>query len=327
MKICLVVIYNHNYERNVPVLNAVYEGRFSKICHVMPFFRGGGVYECSYQYNGYIAQAARDFYSDDFDYYCFVADDMVINPSINESNLPCLLGIGKDDGFNTKCEMLSDRMFLSWYGWAVPAILNMCSTGNATEWRNFLPDIRVAREKFAQIGLDWQNMVDGRLVRFLTSTLRCRRENPYKLLPSRLKVLIARMLSFCLQKGGKDCLFKHEGERKDALYPLAAAPGCSDFFVIPRSAAKKFFHYCGVFAAMRNFVEIAIPTAMVLSCPGIKTMEKTRFKSDPPGDGDRRISEEIGCRYGFSYKELVKGFPTEYLYIHPIKLSKWREFT
>ena len=305
MKVCLVIIYNHNYERNIPVLNRIYEGRFSKVCHVMPFYRGGGggakgVYESSYQYNGYIAQAARDFYSDEFDYYCFVADDMIINPSINESNLSRLLTIGNDDGFITECSVLSDKIFLSWYGWAVPSILNILSTSNATEWRKFLPNVCKARMRFARIGLNYKDMVDYRLVQFMTSSLRCNKDNPYKLLPTRLRTLFVKTLSIFMQKAGLSKLSKHETEN-DLLYPLAAAPGCADFFVIPKCAAKEFFYCCGVFAAMRNFVEIAIPTAMVLTCQGIKTIKNTHYKSDPPGDCGRRLSNELEETYDRSY--------------------------
>ena len=45
-------------------------------------------------------------------------------------------------------------------------------------------------------------------------------------------------------------------------YPLAL--GYSDIFVVPHNSLDSICHFLGVFAAMNLFVEIAIPTAIML---------------------------------------------------------------
>lgn len=52
-KIALLIIYNHRYDKNIPILDKIYEGRFSYVYHVVPFYDGDrenviAVYENSY---------------------------------------------------------------------------------------------------------------------------------------------------------------------------------------------------------------------------------------------------------------------------------------
>lgn len=62
MKIALLVLYNHRYDKNIPRIEKLYEGKFSHIFHLMPFYDGDHpnvfpVYESSYYFQSYIAQA------------------------------------------------------------------------------------------------------------------------------------------------------------------------------------------------------------------------------------------------------------------------------
>ncbi len=83
----------------------------------------------------------------------------------------------------------------------------------------------------------------------------------------------------------------------------------------------KFCQYCGAFAATNLFVEIAIPTALVLAAPKIKTEKDTILKGTPFW-GDE-IEKECQ-KYNYELTELLSKFPSGQLYHHPVKLSKWK---
>ena len=121
--------------------------------------------------------------------------------------------------------------------------------------------------------------------------------------------------------------------RKRIPYPLLMS--YSDFLVVPAVVIREFCRLCGVTAAMGLFVEIAIPTALALVCPVVVT-EDCRYARNSAQDkalSTRRIGKEIwtpqevdAFRYKFdgSLKRLEQEFPEDLLYVHPVKLSKWR---
>ena len=321
-KICLVIIYNHNFEKNIDVLDRIYKGRFTAIYHVMPFYRGTkenviGVYECSYQFNGYITQAARAFANDKYTHYVFVADDMCINPSLNESNIVEWLKLNEGEGFLPIHRLLTDCDFVNWSGWAVPGVLNMVCNENAAEWHAFMPTVKEAREKFQSSGLDWRQGVSTSTIRFLSTFLRANRANPYKIKTNPFVRWLARLA--CRVSKRND--IPHDSN--ELMYPLVW--GYADFFVLPQSAAVEFFRQCGVFAAMRQFVEIAIPTALTLTCKRVQTLKTTGLKADPPGEDHVRLSNVIEERYNLSYERFLSDYPHDYVYVHPIKISRWRD--
>src|SRR5512133_1118315 len=91
-KTCLVVVYNHNFEKNIPVIRGMYSGRFSSVVQLMPFYRGKDpdvirVFGNSFHFHAFIAQARKSLLSFDCDRYLVIGDDLVLNPNINESTL------------------------------------------------------------------------------------------------------------------------------------------------------------------------------------------------------------------------------------------------
>ncbi|MBN8650204.1 MAG: hypothetical protein J0L67_02190 [Cytophagales bacterium] len=89
-KVALIIIFNHKFEKNLPALKNIYQERFEDIYFVIPFYAGSEtnvipVYDHSYYFQGYIAQALK-FISHKFDHYLFIADDLFLNPAINQSN-------------------------------------------------------------------------------------------------------------------------------------------------------------------------------------------------------------------------------------------------
>jgi hypothetical protein len=96
-------------------------------------------------------------------------------------------------------------------------------------------------------------------------------------------------------------------------YPLMQ--GFADIFIMPKAYMDTFANYCGVFGAMNLHVEIAIPTAAMLTCDQV-----VHQKSKVLEHGD---SNEIYKKYKGNYKRLVNEWDEEYIFIHPVKLSKW----
>ena len=117
---------------------------------------------------------------------------------------------------------------------------------------------------------------------------------------------------------------KHFYPIKEIDYPLYC--GYSDFFIISKDKIRDFSRLCGIFAAMNIFVEIAVPTSLVLSIKhdmmvqdkDINLEAKTMWIQLP------EVAQfEKDCDYTIS--KMAELWPDNYAYLHPLKLSKWRE--
>ncbi len=96
--------------------------------------------------------------------------------------------------------------------------------------------------------------------------------------------------------------------------------GYADFVIVPAEAIAGFCHYCGVFAAAGLYVELAVPTALALSCKKIICEKDTKWKGI---EYWAREIDDFGRSRDYSIKKLYEGFTPEQLYVHPVKLSKW----
>lgn len=310
MKICLVIVYNHNYEKNIPVLNRIYAGRFSHIFHVMPFYQGSdphviGVYENSFQFSGYIAQAYVRL-PKDCAQYVFVADDMVLNPTFDETNIVNRLNLLSDTCITTGVRVVTDQDFL-FSSLIRPSIIALNYTCNACEWRRFMLDSDAAWELFEKQGFSRVTGVSRRLYEFFSAGQRLMRKTYFHtkwIPPFGFLTRFARFFA-----------------SNEKLYPLAT--GYSDFLIIPQGQLSNFSHMCGVLAAARVFVEVAIPTALVLSSNRIRLVEQTGYKCET-GVADYSVRQKLEQESQLDYGQFSSKFPADYLFIHPIKLSKWK---
>jgi len=87
-KVALIIIYNHQYNKNIDILERIYNGRFSNIYHLVPFYNGEKqnvipVYDSSYYFQGYVAQGFKSYFKEEFTHYFFVADDLILNTKKN----------------------------------------------------------------------------------------------------------------------------------------------------------------------------------------------------------------------------------------------------
>ena len=84
-KTALLVIYNHRFDTNISRINKLYSHRFSNVFHIMPFYDGKEpnvipVFDSSYCFSGYIAQAYSHLRTLGFTHFFIIADDLILNP-------------------------------------------------------------------------------------------------------------------------------------------------------------------------------------------------------------------------------------------------------
>ena len=287
-KTALLVVYNHRFDKNIGRIRELYANRFSYIYHVMPFYDGNEpdvipVFDSSYCFSGYIAQAYSHLRNNGFTHFFVVADDMILNPSINENSIWERLGIGYQDAY-------IDEMVCFQYGgkrwWRrIIDALDYTPEQLGVELKGILPNKEEAQRRFDFHKLPYTPIPRKELLR-----------NPRK----------------------KDFL-KMLTRSNELKYPLVRA--YSDILLIPSDVMPKFANYCVAFSATRLFVEMAIPTALVLSSDNIKLAEDIKLN---PGamwfDDDFKILEP----YGRNLTKLLTDFPSDKLYLHPIKLSQWK---
>lgn len=287
-KIALLVIYNHRFDKNIGRIRELYAGRFSHIYHIMPFYDGNEndvipVYESSYCFSGYISQAYTHLKHLGFTHFFVVADDMILNPSLNEHSIWEQMGIDYSDSYIDEIVCFQNGG-KRWWRRIIDA-LDYTPDQLGVELKGILPSKEEAQRRF-----DFHKL-------------------PYTPIPRKELLRNPRRKDF-VKMLTRSCELK---------YPLVRA--YSDILLIPADVMPKFANYCGAFAATRLFVEMAIPTALILSADNIKLGNDVKLK---PGamwfEQDFKILEG----YNNSLEKLFREFPEGKLYLHPIKLSKWK---
>ena len=296
-KIALLVIYNHRYDKNIHRINEIYANRFSNIYHIMPFYDGDienviPVYDSSFQFQGYISQAFQHLKNKGFSHFVCVADDMVINPRLNEQNFFQLSGIAEDACFVHELRDLRD-VRRRWFH--IGNAIRFSIFNRGLEIDAILPSREEALNAFQK------HNIPTRLVP----------EWPYQSLKRSVRETLLKY---------RKILYYRILQRLYFSYPLVG--GYSDMIVVPNTVMPKFCQYCGAFSAARLFVEIAIPTSMILCSEKVQTIQDICMKDSLilPRNKDR----DFLPKFNHSYDQLVSAFPEDMLYIHPIKLSQWK---
>lgn len=305
--VALVIIYNHRYDKNIPILEKIYGDRFSHILHLVPFYDGDkenviSVYDNSYYFQGYIAQASKTLRDKgNFDHYLFIGDDLLLNPELNETNYESHFNIDKKTSFLPGFIELSKRED-KWR--RLYDALNYRLPVAGLEANNELPSIQEALNKFKEKNLEEP---------FLKP------KNLYSM-PNRQQYPKGPRGYYHYLKRKKEIKTLLETERIDLAYPLVG--GYSDILVVSGIDFEKFAHYCGVFSASNLFVELAIPTAMVIACEKIQTEKDTAKQGATFWSAEE--NQNFEAKYNTSLTELLSAFPKDVLYFHPVKLSKWK---
>lgn len=309
-KALLIVIYNHKYDKNINLIEQMYQNRFSSIFHIIPFYDGSKenvltVYESSFYFSGYIAQAYNQIEKMNllFDHCIFIADDMILNPLINEENYFDFFHLTEKACYISNLIDLTKLCITDWPRCEDAFYYNPMKFG--VEIKSVTPKIEEASSIFSKYNIKWNNLADIF----------------FKLNPADFE-------NEQLFKEAEEYLSKYK--RESFAYPLAG--GYSDLVIVASSSIKKFALYCGAFAATDLFVEVAIPTSLILSSENIITELDTQYKTGALWPEDdflinytykhEKLKEYI-TQLDFSLNLLLSKFPDNYLFVHPIKLSKW----
>jgi hypothetical protein len=337
---CLIIVFNHKFDRNIEVLEKLYEPRFKHIYFLVPFYTGSNprvipVYESSYYFQSYFAQGYKAFYRPEFTHYLFVGDDLILNPAINEHNYAQLLHLDEttsylpdlvplhsstltmtvDDPYAVEepapraaaADMAKDNRGAYWIH--THRGINFYGNRDGSEAKVELPPKEEMLRRMAEYNLESRPLSYFNVFGPLTfpASIREALETSRKLWT--YYVTWRR--------------FKVPGhpQQLQLEYPLVYS--YSDIAVVAAPSIEKFCHLCGVFGAMGLFVEMAVPTALLLSGGRILT------DADAPLRG-RALWHWTGAvdalekKYSLDLNALLSDFPARQLYYHPIKLSRWR---
>ena len=316
----LVVIYNHKHPQNVPIINRIYGDRFSQIYHLMPFYQRPGdesgdkkeeqniipVYDNSIYFQGYVAQGFHHYYQEGAPHYIFIADDLMLDPLINENNYTEYFNLTENSGFIDHFGYLGNPFGRKAWRWSAGGYeFNKRVPG--LEEIGELPSAVEANNKFQSLGLSAIDF-DEEERAFIPGI---KLAIPILSIPSPkppLKHLVVKIA----QIRNKITPYK-------LSYPLVNGP--ADIFIVPSSTIHKFCYYCGIFAAANLFVEIAIPSTMALVNDEISLGKDIVNKV-----GLNHNASEVArilAQHGNDPEKLFNNWQSEYLYIHPIKLSSW----
>jgi len=323
----LVIIYNHHFPENIERLNLVYGPKFQEVYHLVPFYEGGlpnviPVYGNSFQFQGFIPQALSLLSKSKSDHFLFIADDMVLNPKVDEHTYSQIFGVNFEESFFPEFTQLGSKETF----WSrLSEALSWEISSQGLELESLLPNFEQASLKFEEMGWKRQHIASNAAFHRYLSLKPIMQVSPlhfkkfFRTVQHLYRgnreirasnVSLARKLS----ARGDYHVFKR---RMCLSYPLVG--GYSDLVLISKIDLPTFSKYCGLFAASGLHVELALPTALVLTTRKIVTQrDVSRFGRAYWGQD----IEELKI-YGYDLETLLNNFPDEYLFIHPIKLSKW----
>jgi len=268
----------------------------------MPFYDGHDedvipVYYPSDLFQGFFVQAYQHLKKFNFDSWFVVADDMIINPNLNEKNINKTLKVGYKDSFIPKLNSFSPKLKWPHAHKALRFKLNPYYV----EIKNYLPTIEYAYQKLLSLKLEPHG--------FLVDNVYWKRDGETE------HHLLARYGIQYLKDSYKD--------KKKLLHPeYPFCRGYSDIFCIGKDNIRDFCHFCGVFAAAGLFVEIALPTALVLATKGKLTMQTEIEYRGKALWGGKAIGDMLNP-FNFDLHKLIINFPNKHLFLHPVKLSQW----
>ncbi len=294
-KLALLVVYNHRYDKNIPVIDKIYQNRFSHVFHLVPFYDGEQenvipVYDSSHRFQNYIAQAYPHLRNKGFTHYLVVADDMLLNPRINEDSLWEQTGLDIHDCYISRISIIQTRTHF--WTHSVKALKYKVKQPGV-EISNILPSVEEAKLRFAKHGIPTTKVPFGRLIP---------RDGSFFNNCSVFYRKVLKEMPFSLKMD----------------YPLVG--GYSDIFLVTEKEMPKFCQYCGAFAASNLFVEIAIPTALFLTASSVKYNRDVKLKrGDIWGYNIKRFEKENNQ----DLNKLMDNYPEHIFFIHPVKLSRW----
>lgn len=314
----LIVLFNHNYEKNIDIIKKIYKDQFPLLRIIMPFYYGNdpeiiSVYGNSFTFQTYIAQAREKLQELECDDILIIGDDLLLNPEINSHNIHDKLNIPNGAFYIDKIENVSN---CDYYRPILEATkFSPHPAGLDTSANRILPSYSEALQILAQKGFTIQTKLS--------------KWNPFY--PEFKKPFFNNLYSnYKCFKGRIWHLLKVIQYRlKPVNMPYPYVFGYSDIIMIPKDRLIDFSRYLEVFATWNMFVEMAIPTAMLLQPDSvISYAENHSYKTGNVWYPQNpvhytTISGIINSiiQNSHTIDDLSNCFPSEYLYLHPVKLS------
>ena len=242
--VALVIIHNHKYVNNIEILELIYNEKFSNIFHLMPFYAGDkpnviSVYENSRYFEGYIAQGSARYLREGISHYFFIADDLILNPVINEKNYAEHFKLSEDASFLSSYKNLHEQVV--WWS-KVAEAYEYRSNKLGVEAEKELPSYNEALECFKRFNLVLKPLSFNQIYKKESISLQT---FVSKAQAMTLLGYLLRKLESILRK-----------ETYNLTYPLVGS--YSDISIVSSKIIKPFCHYCGVFAATDLSVRYSI---------------------------------------------------------------------
>ena len=262
------------------------------------------VFDDSYYFQGFMAAGYNTYRHEDASHYIFVADDLILNPEINEDNYASFFELGAKDSFVQNAYNLKQPFDKRDWGHSKHSF-SFAPYAQGLDEAHKLPSVEEAIVKFKSLG-------------YATQYVRARAE------ASRILTKVLTGVYVKLPRSQRFIRWFNRIYKFKLSYPLVK--GFSDLVIVPHNKIEKFCHYCGIWTGLKLYVEVAIPTTLVLlqEEDELKFGQNSKyrvFNGHPqhlhPFNLDLPQNKNI-----HTLDDLLAAFPREYLYIHPIKLSQ-----
>lgn len=97
LQIALIIVFNHRYDQNIKILETIYNGRFTNIYFLVPFYDGDkenviSVYGNSYYYSKLYSSGLQVFFKEEYSHYFLLLITLkmreVVSPKLQNLKLP-----------------------------------------------------------------------------------------------------------------------------------------------------------------------------------------------------------------------------------------------
>lgn len=320
VKIAAVVLFNHPFEKNIPPLRQLYEGRFSDCLFVSPFYRGEEAdvvptYRSSFYHGSYVCDAIGRLRDVDCEYVLVIHDDVLLNPKINQDNLLGLLGLeGGLDAFVPHFRRVSTN--INDWDWTLGTLLRLvdeknplCGTGYPG--LQFLTDtIKTSPYGLANLEHHFGPHLETKYFRPTEAGPRPSNFYAHRGRTHRTTYeLVASATNYLMRESDKSQPFIK------LPFPLITTGSMGDFLLIKKERLDTYAHYVGMMSSAGMFTEVGIPLSLLCACPQVESLPH-HTRAFRWAMGPNRLQYESEARIE---EDFANG---EALALHPVKLSR-----
>ena len=301
-KVGICFIFNHPFPGQIPIIKKLYEGRFSKMLFLVPYFEDDEdedvytVYHGAFSFDAMVVDARHRIKEKfkDCSHLLFVHNDLLISGRFNETTTADILNLANGPFIAHMSKLGGTAFDWVWkstlpHKWRFP-MDQFLGTG-AEKAREYFPT-RASIDYYCKLaGFD---AAPSQLARD-DERVKERYQNQF----------IHEQIYTNPQHTGESGAF-------DLEYPLFV--GYSDIFAVPMDDFDKWVRNLGVLSSMRVFPEIAIPTSLVWSFGPVSTQGKLGLKTAILWQ-DRHLTDDINW--------VIEKFDEGLDYIHPVKYEQY----